>query len=179
MQDYSPANLTQFGFNAVATNPTVAQGGVMYRLLMRAFPGWYEYNSVYALYPFTIPKENEKILTTLKTVSSYSFKPPTAPSIPIPFSTAENAKKILGNQSVFKVVWGKAISSLTGNYEFMLSADKPENTADHKEVVKALYTDVPKGMDEVWDFYIRRTNDLLKERSYPLGKGFQVDAVRE
>lgn len=29
---------------------------------MRAFPGWYEYNSIYVLFPLTIPSEN-KILT--------------------------------------------------------------------------------------------------------------------
>lgn len=151
----------------------------MYRLLMRAFPGWYENNSVYAMYPFTIPSENKKILTSLNTVSLYSFKPPTKPTPPTSFSTAAVAKEILGNETAFNVTWGKAIASLTGNYNFMLSGDKPVNTADHKTMVQALYKEAPKGMDEVWDFYIRKTNLLLKERSYPLGNYFQVDAVRE
>jgi hypothetical protein len=179
IQDCSPSNLTQFGFNAVATDPNVAQGGVLYRLLMRAFPGWYESNSVYALFPLTIPDENKKILTDLGLVSSYSFKPPTKPVVPTVFSTAKSARTILGNQQAFNNVWGNAISSLTGNYDFMLSADGPTNTASHKLFMKALYTDVPKGMDEVWDFYIKRTTKLLRDRSYPLGDCFQVDAVRE
>jgi len=151
----------------------------MYRLLMRAFPGWYEYNTVYAMYPFTIPKENEKIFKDLGIASSYSFNPPKKPQDPIFFSTAVNAKAILGNQKIFKVVWGTAISSLTGGVDFMLSADKPANSAQHAAIVKALYTDVQGGMEEVWDFYVKYTEKFLHERSYQLDDFFQIDAVRE
>jgi linoleate 10R-lipoxygenase len=48
----------------------------MYKLFMRAFPGWFEYNSVYALFPFTIPSENVKILKKLDVWSQYSLNPP-------------------------------------------------------------------------------------------------------
>ena len=61
----------------------------------------------------------------------------------------------------------------------MLSADKPANSAQHAAVVKALYTDVQDGMEEVWDFYVKFTEKLLRERSYQLDNFFQVDAVRE
>lgn len=157
----------------------VAQGCVMYRLLMRAFPGWFEYNSVYALFPFTIPDENKKIFKGLGIESKFSFKAPSQPQVPIVFSTAKNAMRILGDQKTFKVIWGAAISRLTGGVDFMLSADKPANTKQHTQVMKAIYADVPKGMDEVWDFYTKWTETLLKERSYPLDTFLQVDAVRE
>ena len=90
----------------------------MYRLLMRAFPQWYEYNSVYAMYPFTIPTENQKIFKHLGVASSYSFNPPKKPQDPFFFSTAANAKLILGNQKTFKVVWGEAISETFGRSGF-------------------------------------------------------------
>jgi hypothetical protein len=146
---------------------------------MRAFPGWFEYNSVYANFPFTVPTENGKILTTLGQMSHFSLAPPTKPKAETIFSTAENAKRILGDQKTFKVVWGAAISRLSGGVDFMLSADKPANTIQHKAAVKALYTDVKSGMDEVWDFYTKYTEKLLAERSYQLGDFYQVDAVRE
>ena len=171
--------MTHFGYSAVASDPELAQGGVLYKLLMRAFPGWYEYNTVYAMFPFTIPSENHKILTTRGIVSQYSFKAPTKPQAEIVFSTAGNAKKILGNQKKFNVIWGAAISRLSGGVDYMLSADKPANTKQHAAVVKAIYTDVPDGMEEVWDFYTRFTEKLLKERSYLLDDFYQVDAVRE
>ena len=146
---------------------------------MRAFPGWYEYNSVYALFPFTIPDENKKILQNLKKESQYSFKGPTKPKVLLTFSTAKNAMRILGDQKTFKVTWGAAINRLTGGVDYMLSADLPANTKQRNQVIQALYTNVPKGMDEVWDFYTRMTEKLLKERSYVLGDFMQVDAARE
>jgi hypothetical protein len=171
--------LTHFGYAAVASDPELAQGGVLYRLLMRAFPGWYEYNSVYAMFPFTIPSEARKILATRGVESQYSFKPPTKPQPEIFFSTAANAKKILGNQKTFNVIWGDAISRLTGGVDYMLSGDKPANTKQHAAVAKAIYTDVPDAMEEVWDFYTRFTEKFLRERSYLLDDFYQVDAVRE
>jgi linoleate 10R-lipoxygenase len=146
---------------------------------MRAFPGWYEYNTVYAMFPFTIPSENRKILTTRGVVSQYSFKPPTKPQAEIVFSTAGNVKKILGNQKTFNVIWGTAISRLTGGVDFMLSGDKPANSKQHVAVAKAIYNDVPDWMEEVWDFYTRFTEKLIHERSYLLDEFYQVDAVRE
>ena len=151
----------------------------MYQLLMRAFPGWYEYNSVYAMYPFTIPRENRNILTSLNLLSSYSLNPPKKPAPLTSFSTAKSAREILGNDKAFKSVWGKAISSLTGNWNFMLSGDTPVNHADREVMMTAIYKDAPTGMDEIWDFYMKQTTQLLRERSYPLGNYFQVDAVRE
>jgi hypothetical protein len=171
--------LTHFGYAAVASDFDVAQGGVMYRLLMRAFPGWYEYNTVYALFPFVIPNENRNILQSLGVVSKYSFKPPSKPQDQIVFSTAANAIKILGNQKTFKVTWGAAINSLTGGVDFMLSADLPANSLQHAQVAKAIYKEVPNGMDEVREFYTKITEKLLRERSYRFDNFFQVDAVRE
>lgn len=168
-QDYSPANLTQFGFNAVASDPNIAQGGVLYRLLMRAFPGWYEYNSVYALFPLTIPSENKVILKELGLESSYSFKPPSNPTVPISFSTAQSARTILGNQQAFNV-------SISGSNDFMVCGD---GVSEHKHFMEALYTDVPKCMNEIWDFYIKRTIQLVRDGSFQLGEYFQVDIVRE
>jgi linoleate 10R-lipoxygenase len=151
----------------------------MYKLLMKAFPGWFEYNSVYALYPLCIPKYTVKLLTEQGVMSQYSANPPKKPVQDIFFSTKANVQRILGDQKTFKVVWGEAISRLSGGVDFMLSADKPANTVQRNAVIKAIYTDVPKGMDEVWDFYTKFTEKLLTERSYKLGDFYQVDAARE
>ncbi|GAB1213293.1 hypothetical protein ATERTT37_002442 [Aspergillus terreus] len=55
--DYGPVNLTTFGFKESNSDFDVANGGAMYKLLMRAFPRYYAPNSVYALYPFTTPQQ--------------------------------------------------------------------------------------------------------------------------
>jgi hypothetical protein len=163
----------------VEHDPDVAHGGGMYKLLMKAFPGWFEFNSVYALYPLTVPKHTVKLLTEQGVISQFTSNPPKKPVPELAFSTKANVQRILGDQKTFKVVWGAAISRLSGGVDYMLSADKPANTVQRNAVIKALYTDVPKGMDEVWDFYVRFTEKLLAERSYQLGDFYQVDAVRE
>ena len=48
----------------------------MYKLLMKAFPGVYRPDSVYALFPFTIPQENRRILQTLGEDGIYNFEKP-------------------------------------------------------------------------------------------------------
>jgi hypothetical protein len=177
--DNTPALLTNFGFTAVQSDPDVAQGGLMYRLLMRAFPGWFDYNTVYALFPFTIPKASKQILHDRGVLSQYTISPPQKPAPQIVFSTAKNAMAILGDEQTFHITWGKAIAKLAGNYQYMLAADKPANNAQHKQVYKALYTDVKDWKEEIWGFYTKFTEKLLKERSYPLDTFLQVDAVRE
>lgn len=101
--DYSPANLTSWGFNEVSADPKIAQGGVMFKLLMRALPGFYRSNSVYAMYPFTIPSENQKILRDLGVESDYDFTQPCFVGPPLPVVTYSGAKEVLKDQLNFKV----------------------------------------------------------------------------
>jgi hypothetical protein len=155
----------------------VAQGGLLYRVLMRAFPGWYEYNSVYALFPLTIPSENKKILTDLGKVSLFSFNPPSAPVTPCVLSTARSARRILAHPLACRLVWDRAICGLTGQ---SLSAKGRANAGtDDKLLKQVLYDNVPKGLEEIWDFYNRRTTQLLREGSCKFKDYSQVDIVRE
>jgi hypothetical protein len=177
IQDYSPRTLTQFGFNEVASDMNVSAGGVLYRVFMRAFPGWYDYNSIYALFPLTIPSENKKVLTGLGSVSSYSFERPSAPKRPCILTTARSARGILTNSFASRVVWDKAVSGLTGG---SLTAEHRVNAAAADRLLKqAIYDDVPKGLEEIWNFYVKRTTQLIGEASCKFKDISQVDIVRE
>lgn len=48
----------------------------MYKLLTRAYPGFYVNNSVYAIFPFTVPLETHKILQDMEGQEDYDFHPP-------------------------------------------------------------------------------------------------------
>jgi hypothetical protein len=176
-KDYSPSSLTQFGYNSAAYDLNVAQGGVLYRVLMRAFPGWYECNSVYALFPLTIPSENKKILTDLGKVNLYSFNRPSPPKRPCVLSTAHSARKILDHPLAFYLVWDKAISDLTGE---SLSADRRVKDASNDKLFKQVFFgDVPKGSSEIQKFYLERTKKLVADASCKLRGYSQVDIIRE
>ncbi|PVH87692.1 heme peroxidase [Cadophora sp. DSE1049] len=54
--DSSPANLTAFGLNDIASQRNAAQGVCIHKLLQHAYPGWYTGTSVYAMFPLTVPR---------------------------------------------------------------------------------------------------------------------------
>ncbi|GBC07128.1 hypothetical protein RclHR1_07280005 [Rhizophagus clarus] len=61
--DFSPRNLTTWGWNEVQSDPDdLASGGILHKLILRHLPNIYKENSVLALYPFTIPSQTKKSL---------------------------------------------------------------------------------------------------------------------
>lgn len=74
--DYNAATLTNWGFNLIQPDKTINGGGVIYKLFQRALPGWYRGASVYAMYPFTQPKEMQRVLKTLKKEDQYDYSIP-------------------------------------------------------------------------------------------------------
>jgi hypothetical protein len=75
----------------------------MYKLLIRAFPGWYRADSVYALFPFTTPDKNREIFTKQGYVDDYSYDKPSLVGPPVPVITWKGVTDVLTDQTRFKV----------------------------------------------------------------------------
>lgn len=84
-------------------DPDVAQGHVMYNLLMRALPFYYRGNSVYAMFPLVVPEENRKILKKLKKDQDYNFDRPSFIGLPTTVKTWQGVTSVLSDQAGFKV----------------------------------------------------------------------------
>ena len=144
--DYTPKNLTNWGFTEAGSDLTVDNGCVFYKLVLRAFPKQFRQNSIYAHYPMVNPSENRKILTGLSKAQYYSFeKPATVPEVSIVKSHA-GCKAILRNQADYKITWGvDAIGFLmqvgVEDYgrKFMLSGDGVQNAKSREFMALALY----------------------------------------
>jgi linoleate 8R-lipoxygenase / 9,12-octadecadienoate 8-hydroperoxide 8R-isomerase len=177
--DYHPKKLTNWGYSEVQYDLDVNNGCVMYKLFARAFPGWFEQNSVYAHFPFTVPAYQMIALKDLKKDKDYSDAPPKFTPPPTMIFSYAAAEKILGDKATFNVTWGKAMEYLMGKpaVNFMLAGDGFENQKSREMMGKALY--IGDWTKEVKDFYIRTTVQLLKEKSYKLGSLNQVDIVRD
>ncbi|KAL3419627.1 linoleate diol synthase [Phlyctema vagabunda] len=175
--DYTPANLTAWGFSEVASDTKIAGGGVMYKLLMRAFPGFYKGNSTYALFPFTQPAESKIVHATLGTVDLYDYSAPSFTPQPTPVLTHAACVQILDDQARFKVPWGPNTFTLT-KHDYMLSGDKLSNTDQREFVKKQLYCP-QTGPENIRKFYEKITMSLLRSNSYQLRNVYQVDAVRD
>ncbi|KAH9932122.1 heme peroxidase [Epithele typhae] len=77
--DYTPYNLTAWGFQDCARDPNNgAFGAAVPRLLFRHLPRHYPANSVYGLFPFFTPEVTKKNLTKLKVLPSYDVARPVA-----------------------------------------------------------------------------------------------------
>lgn len=103
--EYGPQSLNSFGFKAASSDFDVASGGVMYKLLMRAFPGWHRNNSVYALYPFSIPSKTKEVFSSgaAKPPQPISYDPPAFIAPPVPVTSWQGCVQVLQDQARFKV----------------------------------------------------------------------------
>lgn len=59
-----------------SVNPEIAGGGVFYKLLHRAYPGFYKGDSVYAMYPLQTPGKMREVLASLGREMDFSYTPP-------------------------------------------------------------------------------------------------------
>ena len=150
----------------------------MHTLLMRAFPGWYKFNSIYAMFPFSVPEKTREILEKMGTLSQYSFDKPSTPAKPMDFiSTYDACVRVLNDQEHFKMGWGPAIKGLTGG-EYMLSGDTKANADQHATLHKEIMG-VSGSEKAIWEFYVKITDELIKTTSFQIGNYFEMDAVRE
>ena len=181
--DYTPNNLTNWGFQEVSSDLTVDHGHVFYKLFLRAFPNHFQPNSIYAHYPLVVPEENHVILSKLDQVDKYDFSRPALIPRPTPITSYAACKSILDNQQDFKTTWGKAIKFLMHNSgkefgaDFMLSGDTSVNAQSRCVMGAALYWD--KWHHEVEKFYKNITLKLLREKSYKISGTNRVDIVRD
>ncbi|KAL4894294.1 heme peroxidase [Aspergillus ambiguus] len=175
--DYSPINLTNFGFKMCNSDFDVANGGVMYKLLMCAFPGYYPPNSVYALYPFTIPQQNQEIFEKQGISGALDFNRPLSQRPVVAIRSWQGVTRVLNDQKHFHVPWGPHTFQLT-HHDYMLSGDSTADTNQRVFVGKCLYSP-EDGLDEVRQFYEDATSKLLQQYSRKLGPYYQVDIVRD
>ncbi|KKK18240.1 heme peroxidase family protein [Aspergillus ochraceoroseus] len=175
--DYNSANLTNFGFNAASSDFDVAGGGVMYKLLMRAFPGWYRPNSVYALYPFATPEKSREIFKKMGKAKEFDFTRPSYIGPPVPVTTWKGLVDLLNDQDQFHVPWGQHTFQLTG-HDYMLSGDSSANSEQREFVFERLYRP-SDALEEVRQYYESITFDLIQKKSRKIGRSYQVDIVQD
>ena len=150
----------------------------MHLLLMRAFPGWYKFNSTYAMFPFSVPSKTKEVQTKLDTISYYDFTPPAPPSKGLVLvKSYESCIKVLNDQEHFKMGWGPGIKGLTGG-TYMLSGDGKEFEEMHARLHRET-VGVEGAEKAIWDYYVEITDKLIKTTSFQIGNYFEMDAVRE
>ena len=181
--DYTPQNLTNWGYNQANYDISVDEGQVFYKLFYRAFPQHFKYNSIYAHYPLVIPSENRAVFQRLGKADKYTWdRPARIPDMTVITSYAAS-KSILYDQLNYKVTWGEAIEFLMYREghrygtDFALSGDRSANKQSRNIIIEALH---PRDWHaEVKTFYEDMTLKLLHQKSCKLAGANQVDIVRD
>ncbi|KAI1378948.1 linoleate diol synthase precursor [Hypoxylon crocopeplum] len=192
--DYTPSNLTNWGFEEANFDLKVNQGQVMHKLIFRAFPFHFANNSIHAHFPFVVPAENKIIHDELGTSGQYSWEKPARIMDPVVIKSHKAVSQVLSNNRDFYVPWGEAISYLvsppgkTFAKDFCLAGDGLANHQSRSHVDRCLYQ--PKEWEaEIKRFFHLTTKHLLKKAGQALPttpfthpgapKEFEVDIVRD
>ncbi|KAH6616000.1 heme peroxidase [Chaetomium sp. MPI-SDFR-AT-0129] len=175
--DYSPRNLTNWGYNDVQYDLNVNHGCVFYKLFIRAFPNHYKHNSVYAHYPMVVPSENEKILKDLKRDHLFDFSRPTRIKPDTEASSVESAQRVFANPEKYEAAWHAGIDALTPKGKSKLSGNAATHDKHRSETSKPLVT--PELLTAVKKFYGDLTDELLSSQGYKLADLRMADLVRD
>ncbi|KAK3321688.1 linoleate diol synthase precursor [Apodospora peruviana] len=187
--DYTPKNLTNWGYNEANYDNTLNQGHVMHKLIFRAFPNHFAQNSIYAHFPFVVPSENKKIHDGLGGSAKYSWEKPKRKDSLVMIRSHQAALSILSNQKDFRSGWTEPIrhgvcpAGADFVASFSLSGDGEANKTNRMNTVRALYSP-HNWADEIRAFCETKTAQLLSKYSIPLVGGdgqvvHEVDMVRD
>jgi hypothetical protein len=173
--DYSPRNLTNWGYNDVQYDLNVNHGCVFYKLFIRAFPHHFKYNSVYAHYPMVTTSETKKILKDLKRDHLFDFSRPTRISPAVEVNSFEGAQRVFANPEKYKGVWHEGLRVVAGQGSPNVPGDPAATESRRREVSLAT---VDFGT-HVRGFYRKVTEQLLSEQSYHLAGHRLVNLARD
>ena len=101
-QDYTPYNLTAWGFADCQRDPQAfGFGSTLGRLLLRTLPNNYADNSVYTFFPFMTPDSMKEHLTKLDAIDLYDISRPRPQSAVRDITGYSLISDILKSQGVF------------------------------------------------------------------------------
>ncbi|KAL8910281.1 MAG: hypothetical protein Q9171_004404 [Xanthocarpia ochracea] len=175
--DFTTATLTNWGMAEVKQNYDTLGGSMMYRLIQRAVPKWFKFNSIYVMQPMYLPSMNEEIAKELGTIDQYNLGPPAPPPNITVLTTHAAIAALLDDQANFKVKYGMQLPDLVFP-EYMLQGDGDANRENHKFVAQRIMN-VPGGLDLYAEAFHETMRKILAREAYKLGNQFQVDMTKD
>ncbi|KAI0713138.1 heme peroxidase [Cerioporus squamosus] len=173
--DYTPANLTAWGFQDCARDPNNgAFGAAIPRLLFRHLPRHYPANSAYALFPFFTPDVTKSNLQKLGIVSSYEFGRPVTKPVEKLVETVNDINAILTDTAHYQVPESPLFSKTASKFSVVDNLPAPRKAA----LVQALFpTPDAYGAHKAW--FRTTVQQLIKDHSFKVTglPGTRLDVV--
>lgn len=159
---------------------------MFYKLIHRAFPGWFEYNSYHVMQPMFTRKRNQEIAEELGTAWMFNPKEPGPP--PGLKIVADHATivGILKDQGNFKAPWVKSLNEMLADRkktfsDFMLGGDDPVNTEQRNLVHSIVYDpkEFPKILSKAVQEHGKRFLEAETFKFQGENQFNQIDIIRE
>ncbi|EMD84856.1 hypothetical protein COCHEDRAFT_1219837 [Bipolaris maydis C5] len=181
--DYTVSNLTAWGYNEVQQDYKTLGGSLFYKLIQRALPGWFPFNSLHVMQPMYTKKANEAIAKEIGTISLYTEADPKPPRPVHVLAEGISVREVLHDER-FVVPWLPAVNDLfPGSGKdfswFMLAGDKPENAAQ-KRMVQEVFHSIPGFEAAISSFVAEVGSKLLAKETFKMKEGLnQIDIIRD
>jgi len=174
--DFTPANLTTWGFNDCQRDMNNGcKGGQIAKLLLRHFPSRFPYNSVYTLYPLFTPVHMKESLTRQGIAKKYTFDRPTPLRAPKVLNTFTGIKYVFGDPSRFKIIYERV-----GYGSVLMFDDVQKHDNDKAMVLHALFPEENSlTQHAAWFAQAVKAKIREKTRHYPNVPGNYVDVVKD
>ncbi|KAI0673867.1 heme peroxidase [Trametes maxima] len=173
--DYTPGNLTAWGFQDCARDPNNgAFGAAVPRLLFRNLPRHYPANNVYGLFPFMTPETTKKNLTNLGIIKVYDLNRP----VPQPPSTVveslADVARVTNGSPGYRTFESDVFAQTASNVTAIVNAPEQRKLT----LAQALFPNQDAfGSHKAW--FGATVRELIKLNSYKLDglAGTRLDVV--
>ncbi|KAF8587829.1 linoleate diol synthase [Ramaria rubella] len=180
--DFTPHNLTAWGFKDCARDPTNPGFGThLGRLLLRNLEGSYPFNSTFTWFPFATPDSMKHNLSKLNLAGEYDFSRPTV-SPPVQAIVGyEEVAAVFRDSFGFRTPYVDSAGSLIQGRGYLLSLDEPSKHSQDLRVLCDALFDTPHSLNKYAAFYHSKTKELIDERSFLLvgNRSRNIDIVRD
>jgi hypothetical protein len=195
--DYTPYNLTAWGFCYAARDITNASfGGMLGTLFQNTLPDHFPAESVYTQFPLLTPKAMQKFMTDLGYGDRYTYVRPLKAPAKLSARDGVDVKAVLGNGSMWKTPYVDNARMVMKGEGLLMWLNDPVKFAREKSLVEGVVLGGVSGgisgsvsktgisgeaVERAKKYYYEKTAEFLKERSYTLSrsKTRSVDIVRD
>ena len=174
-QDWNTNSLTSWGMKEVTPDTDVLKSSVFHRLIQRAFPGWFPYDSIRFFHPFYTKDTNQKYAKDQGYLDDLNDANPKKPEKPVYLSDYESIKAVLDGGPDAFVNPAAFDKGLPTKVKEILNPGKTLPKEESKEK--------PWQDDRmVLDYFTQLTRQIIKREIIKVGSQkptYQIDVTRE
>ncbi|KAI9064021.1 linoleate diol synthase [Trametes sanguinea] len=180
--DYTPFNLTSWGFADCQRDPDgPGNGSMLGRLLLRTLPEQYASDSTYTWFPLMTPPAMERILTSLGTKNLYETKRTGGPKPVQVLGTWQDVSAVLKDEGRFTAGFPERAAKMVSGPGFFIASSDPARAAREQRAMQNVLAGDADAEAAIKRFFFEKTRELmLHESCSTVGSPVRsVDIVRD